>query len=99
MVSARKLWGAWDAKQAAAQIAATKRSDEIWESALEVIQKERAVKKMSICVAKEKQVEPSCEQRKAKVNRCKARCGKAAPMQQANKEFTVSRGRAKPCQR
>ena len=57
MVTARKLWGAWDAKQAVAQIAATKRANEIRESALEVIQKERAVKKMSICVTKEKQVE------------------------------------------
>ena len=56
-VNSRKLWADLDAKQAVAQTAATKRADEIWESALEVIQKERAVKKMSICVAKEKQVE------------------------------------------
>ena len=40
-VNSRKLWADLDAKQAVAQTAATKRADEIWESALEVIQKER----------------------------------------------------------
>ena len=53
-VNSRKLWPDLDAKQAVAQTAAKKRADEIWERELEVIQKERAVEKMSICVRKEK---------------------------------------------
>ena len=56
-VNSRKLWADLDAKQAVAQTAATKRADEIWESALEVIQKERENKSRKTQSRKEKQVE------------------------------------------
>ena len=55
-VNSRKLWADLDAKQAVAQTAATKRADEIWESALEVIQKERENKSRKTQSRKEIQV-------------------------------------------